>query len=77
MYSADIAAVWLTLKLATVVTALLLVIGTPVAWWIDCAISISSSSLFVKKPVMYARSLVAGFTMSRQVTVCVVLVMLD
>ncbi len=34
MYSADIAAVWLTLKLATVVTALLLVIGTPVAWWL-------------------------------------------
>jgi molybdate transport system permease protein len=34
VYSADIAAVWLTLKLATVVTALLLVIGTPVAWWL-------------------------------------------
>ena len=34
MYSADIAAVWLTLKLATVVTLLLLVIGTPVAWWL-------------------------------------------
>ena len=29
-----LAAIWLTLKLATVTTALLLVIGTPVAWWL-------------------------------------------
>jgi molybdate transport system permease protein len=30
----DFGAVWLTLKLATVVTALLLFIGTPIAWWL-------------------------------------------
>jgi molybdate transport system permease protein len=34
MESADLAAIWLTLKLATVVTILLLVIGTPIAWWL-------------------------------------------
>src|SRR5574343_1956356 len=34
MDSPDLAAVWLTLKLATVVTLLLLVIGTPIAWWL-------------------------------------------
>lgn len=31
---ADIAAVWLTLKLATVVTLLLLLAATPLAWWL-------------------------------------------
>lgn len=31
---ADSAPVWLTLKLASVVTVLLLVLGTPVAWWL-------------------------------------------
>lgn len=31
---ADIAAIWLTLKLAAVVTAILLVVGTPIAWWL-------------------------------------------
>ena len=30
----DLAAVWLTLKLASVVTMLLLIIGTPIAWWL-------------------------------------------
>ena len=30
----DWGAVWLTLKLATVVTLLLLLLGTPVAWWL-------------------------------------------
>lgn len=30
----DWGAIWLTLKLATIVTALLLVLGTPVAWWL-------------------------------------------
>jgi len=30
----DLAAVWLTLKLASVVTVLLLIIGTPIAWWL-------------------------------------------
>ena len=32
--SPDLAAVWLTLKLATVTTLLLLLIGTPMAWWL-------------------------------------------
>jgi molybdate transport system permease protein len=30
----DLISVWLTLRLAAVVTALLLVIGTPLAWWL-------------------------------------------
>jgi molybdate transport system permease protein len=30
----DFSAVWLTLQLATIVTALLLFIGTPIAWWL-------------------------------------------
>jgi molybdate transport system permease protein len=30
----DLAAIWLTLKLATVTTLLLLLIGTPIAWWL-------------------------------------------
>ncbi|HEU0201271.1 MAG TPA: molybdate ABC transporter permease subunit [Burkholderiaceae bacterium] len=34
MTTSDLAAIWLTLKLATVVTLLLLVIGTPIAWWL-------------------------------------------
>ena len=34
MDNPDLAAVWLTLKLASVVTLLLLVIGTPIAWWL-------------------------------------------
>jgi len=34
MEQADLSAVWLTLKLATVVTVLLLAIGTPLAWWL-------------------------------------------
>lgn len=33
-WSADLAAVWLTLKLASLVTLLLLLIGTPIAWWL-------------------------------------------
>lgn len=32
--AADIGAVWLTLKLATVVTVLLMLAATPVAWWL-------------------------------------------
>lgn len=31
---ADLVAIWVTLKLATVVTVLLLLIGTPIAWWL-------------------------------------------
>jgi molybdate transport system permease protein len=34
MDAADLATIWLTLKLATVVTLLLLAIGTPIAWWL-------------------------------------------
>jgi molybdate transport system permease protein len=34
MEGADLGAVWLTLKLAGVVTVLLLLIGTPIAWWL-------------------------------------------
>lgn len=34
MDNPDLAAVWLTLKLASVVTLLLLLIGTPIAWWL-------------------------------------------
>jgi molybdate transport system permease protein len=30
----DLSAIWLTLKLASVVTVLLLLIGTPIAWWL-------------------------------------------
>lgn len=32
--SVDLAAIWLTLKLATATTVLLLLIGTPIAWWL-------------------------------------------
>jgi molybdate transport system permease protein len=34
MDGTDLAAVWLTLKLASTVTLLLLLLGTPVAWWL-------------------------------------------
>ena len=34
MTPSDLAAIWLTLKLATLTTVLLLLIGTPVAWWL-------------------------------------------
>jgi molybdate transport system permease protein len=34
MPDADLSAIWLTLKLATLVTALLLIIGTPISWWL-------------------------------------------
>jgi molybdate transport system permease protein len=34
MYPSDLGAVWLTLKLAGVTTVLLLLIGTPIAWWL-------------------------------------------
>lgn len=32
--SADLAAIWLTFKLASLTTLILLVIGTPIAWWL-------------------------------------------
>jgi molybdate transport system permease protein len=31
---ADLAAIWLTIKLATTTTAILLLVGTPTAWWL-------------------------------------------
>ncbi len=34
MIPSDWSAIWLTLKLASVVTVLLLLIGTPIAWWL-------------------------------------------
>jgi len=34
MLTNDLAAVWLTVKLATLTTLLLLVFGTPIAWWL-------------------------------------------
>lgn len=33
--SADFAAIWLTLELATLTTLILLLLGTPVAWWLS------------------------------------------
>ena len=33
--NADLGAIWLTLRLATLVTGLLLLIGTPIAWWLS------------------------------------------
>ena len=32
--AADLSAIWLTFKLAAVVTVILLLVGTPVAWWL-------------------------------------------
>lgn len=32
--ASDFGAIWLTLQLATLTTALLLVVGTPIAWWL-------------------------------------------
>jgi molybdate transport system permease protein len=34
---ADLSAIWITCKLAMVVTAILLLVGTPLAWWLACA----------------------------------------
>lgn len=34
MAESDLAAVWLTIQLASVVTILLLLVGTPLAWWL-------------------------------------------
>lgn len=33
--SEDLAAIWLTLKLAGLVTVLLMLVGTPIAWWLS------------------------------------------
>jgi molybdate transport system permease protein len=42
---ADLAAIWLTVKLASTVTLLLLIIGTPIAWWL------ARTQSFLKGPV--------------------------
>lgn len=34
MNAADFGAIWLTLKLATITTSILLLLGTPLAWWL-------------------------------------------
>jgi len=34
MSAADLGAIWLTLKLATITTVILLTLGTPLAWWL-------------------------------------------
>ena len=33
-FAADLAAIWLTLRLASITTVVLLLIGTPIAWWL-------------------------------------------
>ena len=43
MESSDLGAVWLTLKLATIVTVLLLIIGTPIAWWLARKVAATSN----------------------------------
>lgn len=45
MSDADWLAVWLTIKLATVTTAVLLLIGTPIAWWL------ARTRTWLKQPV--------------------------
>ncbi|MDP3838590.1 MAG: molybdate ABC transporter permease subunit, partial [Methylococcales bacterium] len=32
--AADMAAIWLTLKVASLATSILLLLGTPLAWWL-------------------------------------------
>lgn len=41
----DCAAIWPTIKLASIVTVLLLLIGTPIAWWL------AQTHSFWKRPV--------------------------
>ncbi|MGH1470763.1 MAG: molybdate ABC transporter permease subunit [Cellvibrionaceae bacterium] len=47
----DLSAVWLTLRLATTVTILLLLIGTPIAWWL------TRTNSWLKAPVSAVVSL--------------------
>ncbi len=51
---ADIATLWLTLKLATTVTLILLLIGTPLAWWLARTTCIfrSAVSALVALPIV-------------------------
>lgn len=59
---ADIEAIWLTLKLASCVTVLLLLLGTPVAWWLATTRSRLKSpvSAIVALPIVLPPS-VMGF----------------
>jgi molybdate transport system permease protein len=41
----DLGAIWLTLKLASTVTLLLLIIGTPIAWWLAKTKSVLKSPI--------------------------------
>ena len=41
----DLSAIWLTIKLASIVTLLLLLIGTPIAWWL------AQTSSWWKRPI--------------------------
>ncbi|GAA6132368.1 molybdate ABC transporter permease subunit [Halopseudomonas sabulinigri] len=43
--AADLAAIWLTLQLASLTTALLLLLGTPLAWWL------ARTRSWLKRPV--------------------------
>jgi molybdate transport system permease protein len=45
MDASSLAAIWLTVKLATLVTAFLLLIGTPLAWWL------ARTRSFLKGPI--------------------------
>ncbi len=45
MEAADLAAVWLSIKLASVVTVLLLIVGTPIAWWLARTRSVLKSAV--------------------------------
>jgi molybdate transport system permease protein len=45
MNAADFGAIWLTLKLATITTIILLFIGTPLAWWLACTKSKLKNSI--------------------------------
>lgn len=37
--SSDLQAIWLTIRLASVVTVILLLVGTPIAWWLGRTVS--------------------------------------
>ncbi len=43
--SGDLSAIWLTVKLASLVTLILLVIGTPLAWWLARTRSVFKSAV--------------------------------
>ena len=53
---ADLAAIWLTLRLATVTVLLLLVIGTPIAWWLARTRSRLKAPVVIGRPAVRSRS---------------------